>query len=107
MKRNKMRASLFCYNALAAALLLVASYPDAIPVGRRTDVSSLAGRSAVALVLDVRWTDPHLGTLRLDGSALGSDRCHGWVCESEIARDPSGQHPAVLLKFTQRGMAYP
>jgi len=107
VKRNKMRTFLYCFNALAAAALLVMSYPDVLPVGLRTDASSLAGRPAVALVLDVPWTDPRLGTLRLDGAAVGSGRCHDWVCETEIVRDPSGQHPAVRLEFTQRGMGYP
>lgn len=107
MKRNKLRKFLCSYNALAAALLLVVFHPDAIPVGLRTDMSSLAGRSAVARILDVPWADQRLGTLRLDGAAVGSGRCHGWVCESEISRDPSGQYPAVLLRFTQHGMGYP
>jgi hypothetical protein len=102
-KGGRLRLFLACWNVFSAALLLVAIRPALVPLEVRAEVGSFTGNSTVALVLDVRWTDPVLGRMRLDASAIGSGPCRGWVCESETRTQPEGSHPAVLLKVFPGG----
>jgi len=102
-----LRKGLIIYNAIALVLMGVMIRPSVLPLGLRADLTAISARPSVAYVLDVPWADPRLGTLRLDGQAVGTGDCRQWACESTLAKNPQGPHPALLLEVTRQGMFYP
>jgi len=102
MKRKRLNAFFTSYNVVTAALLLVMMFPGVVPLEVRADVTGLTGRSEVARILDVALADPGLGTLRLDGSAVGRGECRGWVCTGSSGVH-HGEHRAVHLWILGRG----
>jgi len=102
-----LRKGLMIFNAIASVSLVIMIQPSIVPLGLRADLTSISETPAVAYVLDVPWADPRLGTLRLDGQAVGAGDCHQWACESTLAKNPQGPHPALLLEVTRQGMFYP
>lgn len=102
-----LRRFLLIHNAIALVLLGVMVRPSVLPLGLRADLTSISARPSVAYVLDIPWADPRLGTLSLDGQAVGAGDCHQWACESTLAKNPQGSHPALLLEVTRQGMFYP